>query len=132
MVDFKQKNLNPKGKKTGDCVIRALALALDKDYYTVYHELYMLSIKLGFIVSDKRVEEKLLLGSGFIKHKQPIKPSGRKYLVGEIDKLTKEDVVVISCAHHLTACIKGTIYDTWDCRGKCISNFYTLNSNIDS
>ena len=84
-------------------------------------------VKSGYMVNDKRAIEKLLLSYGFIKHKQPIKKTGRKYLVGEIDSLTKENVVVISCAHHLTACVGGSIYDTWDCRGKCISNFYTLN-----
>lgn len=126
MVDFVQKNINPLGKKTGDCVIRSIALALNKDYYEVYDELYRLSIELGYIVNDKRVEEKLLFRYGFVKHKQPIKANGRKYLVGEIDKLTKERVIIISCAHHLTAVVNGALYDTWDCRGKCIGNYYTL------
>lgn len=126
MVGFVNKNVNPKGKKTGDCVIRALSVALGLDYYRVYGELYELSLKLGFIVNDKRVEEKYLVQSGFIKHKQPKKPSGKKYLVGEIDKLCAEDVIVISCAHHLTVVKSGAIVDTWDCRNKCISNYYTL------
>lgn len=126
MVAFELKNVNPKGKKTGDCVVRAIALALRRDYYEVYDELYRLSVKLGFIVNDKRVEEKFLLNCGFTKHKQPKKPNGRKYTIGEVDKLCRDDVIVISCAHHLTVVLNGTLYDTWDCRGKCISNFYTL------
>ena len=126
MVGFVKHNVNPKGKKTGDCVVRAISLALDKSYYDVYDELYKLSIGLGYILNDKRVEERLLKSYGFVKHKQPIKPNGKKYLVGEIDKLCKADVIVISCAHHLTAVVKGSLFDTWDCRGKCISNYYTL------
>ncbi len=127
MVLFELKNLNPKGKKTGDCVVRALALALDRDYYDVYSDLYELSVSLGFIVNDKRVEERYLKSLGFIKHKQPKKPNGKKYLVGEIDRLCRDEVIVISCAHHLTTVRSGVVYDTWDCRSKCISNYYTLN-----
>ncbi|MBR2967853.1 MAG: hypothetical protein IKC35_03640 [Clostridia bacterium] len=122
-----KKNINPKGKKTGDCVVRALALATGREYLDVYSELFYISIKSGYIINDKRVEEKFLANHGFIKHKQPKKPNGKKYLVGEIDKLTNDDVIVISCAHHLTVALSGTIVDTWDCRGKCISNYFTLD-----
>ena len=126
MIDFLKKNINPMGKKTGDCVVRALATALGRDYMTVYRQLFELSCKTGYIVNDKHVEEKFMSQNGFVKHKQPKKPNGKKYLIAEIDKLCKDRVVVISCAHHLTAVIDGVLIDSWDCRGKCISNFYTL------
>lgn len=105
--------------------MRALSLATDRSYEDVYRELFELSLQTGYIVNDKRIEEKFLAKNGFVKHKQPKKPSGKKYIIGEIDKLCRDDVIVVSCAHHLTAIIGGTLVDTWDCRGKCISNFYT-------
>lgn len=126
MVGYENKNINPKGKKTGDCVVRALALALGRDYVDVYKELFDISLATGYIINDKRVEEKFLASHGFVKHKQPKKPSGKKYLIGEIDKLCRDKVIVISCAHHLTVVIGGTLMDSWDCRGKCISNYFTL------
>ncbi len=128
MIDFEKKNINPLGKKTGDCVVRALALALDRDYVDVYKELFDISLGTGFIVNDKHVEEKFMARHGFVKHKQPKKPNGEKYLIAEIDKLCRDRVIVISCAHHLTVVIGGTLVDSWDCRGKCISNYYTLES----
>ena len=126
MIDFEKKNVNPKGKKTGDCVVRALSVALGRDYTEVYKQLFALSLATGYIINDKRVEEKFLAASGFVKHKQPKKPNGKKFLIGEIDKLCKERVIVVSCAHHLTVVMDGTLIDTWDCRGKCISNYYTM------
>lgn len=128
MVDFKNKNVNPKNRKTGDCVVRALSIATGNDYVSVYQELFDISLKTGYILNEKRVEDKLLERYGFIKHKQPRKYDGTKYTIGEIDKLVDCDnnVVVIRCAHHLTVVQSGKIIDTWDCRNKCISNYYTL------
>ncbi|MCH5163566.1 MAG: hypothetical protein J1F36_00960 [Clostridiales bacterium] len=126
MIGYENKNINPKGKKTGDCVVRALSLAMGRDYVDVYRELFDISLLTGYIINDKRVEEKFLAKHGFVKHKQPKKPSGKKYLIGEIDKLCRDKVIVISCAHHLTVVLDGTLIDSWDCRGKCISNYFTL------
>ena len=126
MIGYENKNINPKGKKTGDCVVRALSLALGRDYVDVYRELFDISLLTGYIINDKRVEEKFLTKHGFVKHKQPKKPSGKKYLIGEIDKICRDKVIVISCAHHLTVVLDGTLVDSWDCRGKCISNYFTL------
>lgn len=126
MIGFQKKNINPKGKKTGDCVVRALAVALSREYYDVYAELYQISVETGFIVNDKRVEERFMARHGFIKHKQPRKSNGKKYLVAELDQVTSERVVVVSCAHHLTVVVGGVLIDSWDPRGKCIGNFYTL------
>lgn len=127
MIEYSKFNINPKGKKTGDCVVRAIAVALDRDYVEVYTELFELSLKTGYILNDKRVEEKFLALNGFIKHKQPKKVDGKKYLIGELDRICRKSVVVVSCAHHLTVVKNGVLLDTWDCRGKCISNYYTLD-----
>ena len=126
MVEFKKVNINPKGKITGDCVVRALAVALNRDYLSVYTELFDISVETGYIINDKRVGEKLLAKNAFTKHKQPKKPNGKKYLVGEIDKLCSDGIIVVTCAHHMTVVSGGVLLDTWDPRGKCISNYFTL------
>lgn len=126
MIDYLKKNVNPKGKRTGDCVVRALSVALNKDYYLVYKELYELSIEMGYILNEKWVEERYLKLNGFVKHKQPKKPNGKKYRIGEIDMLCREKVIVISCPHHLTVVVDGVLIDSWDCRYRCISNYFTI------
>lgn len=135
MIGFEKRNVNPKNRKTGDCVIRALTVATGKPYEEVYKELFDISLKTGYILNEKRVEDKLLEKYGFVKHKQPRKSDGRKFTIGEIDGLVSglyfsnpAPVVVIRCAHHLTVVVGDRLVDTWDCRGKCISNYYTISA----
>lgn len=125
MIGFEQRNVNPKNRKTPDCVIRALTVATGKAYADIYRELFDVSLETGYMLNEKRVEDKVLQKHGFVKHKQPRKADNTKYTIGEIDKLTgKKGIVVIRCAHHLTVVVDGVLIDTWDCRSKCISNYY--------
>lgn len=125
MINYVYKNVNPKNKKTADCVIRAISEASGLDYYDVYERLYNISLKTGWILNEKRVEDKLLAELGFIKYKQPKKPNNTKYTIRELNCLIKEtDVVVVRIAGHLTCVKNNTCYDTWDCTRKTISNYY--------
>lgn len=128
MLNFTKKNNNPKGKKTCDCTIRAIAEASGKDYYEVYKDLYETSVKSGYMLNEKRCEDKLLEQYGFTKMKQPRKDDGTKYTVGELDQLiSKNEVAVVSMAHHLTCVKEHTIIDFWNCGHKTIGNYYILN-----
>ena len=132
MISYEYLNLNPKGKKTCDCVIRALSLATGKSYEQVYREIFEISLKTGYMLNEKRVEDKFLEQNGFIKIKQPKKFDGTKYTIGELDwALTNSgrgeslgEAVIVRCAHHLTCVKDGVLYETWDCRRKCISNYF--------
>lgn len=126
MAGFVNINVNPKNKKTGDCVIRALTSASGKGYYQVSDELYELSKKTGHMLNSKQTYEKWLDANGFVKHKQPRKPDGTKYTVREIKELVGDlEQAVVSMANHLTSYEHGRIVDTWDCRRKTIGNYYT-------
>ena len=125
MIKFELKNENPKNKRTTDCVVRALTTATGKSYYEVLDELYQLTIKTGYFMNEKRLEDKFLEKNNFVKMKQPKKVNGTKYQIGEIDKLIKkEDIVIIRCAKHLTVVKGWVLYDIWDCRAKTINNYY--------
>lgn len=124
MIKYTQLNVNPKGKKTCDCVIRSITKASGKDYYQVYQDLYDISVKTGYMLNEKRCEDKLLEKYGFIKVKQPRKANGLKYTIGELDELERKGTFVIRCAGHLTVVVDDTLYDIWDCRRKTIGNYY--------
>ena len=128
MLEYKEINLNPKGKKTADCVIRAISGATGIDYYKVYEDLYQISVKTGYMLNEKRCEEKLLEKYNFKKYKQPRKCDGSKYQINELDKLIdcKKEKVVVSCAHHLTCIKNNKIEDIWDCGSKSVGNYYIL------
>lgn len=120
-------NANPKNKKTGDCVIRAIATATGEPYKKIYRELFEISLKTGYMLNDKAVYEKLIQRYGFVKMKQPRKPNGTKYQIGELREIESAQTVIIKCAHHLTAAIGGTLYDLWNCTQKTIGNYYIKN-----
>lgn len=124
---YKEYNVNPKKRKTSDCVVRALTIATGKDYKTIYTELFNISLENGYFLNEKRVEDVLLEREGFKKQKQPRKPDGTKYKVKEILQLTNADIIVIRVAHHLTVVKNGVLLDIWNCSEKTINNYYILN-----
>lgn len=123
MARFVYYNANPKGRKTEDCVVRALTFALQLPYEEVLTELFETQLKSGYCLLGKHCYERVLAAHGFVKMKQPKHSDGRKYLVREIDLLTSKRCVV-SMANHLTAAEGGFIYDLFDCRYKTIGNYY--------
>lgn len=127
MIKYLEKNVNPRNKKTTDCVIRALTEATGKDYFQVLDELVALVKKTGWFMNEKRLEDKFLEQNGFVKYKQPKKWDNTKYLIKEIDSLIpniSRKKVIIRCAHHLTCVSNGQLVDIWDCRNKTINNYY--------
>ena len=128
MVKYLNKNVNPRNRKTTDCVIRALTVATGEDYYKVLKDLYELQVATGYDMAEKRSIDRYLEQNGWTKHKQPKKPNGKKYLVGEINQLINDgDPAVVSLAGHLTAVKDDHLVDVWDCRYKTIGNYYTKN-----
>lgn len=125
MIEYEFKNVNPKNRKTCDCVIRAITVVSGKPYETVYRDLFEVSLKTGYALDEKRVYEKVLEKYGFCKYSQPKRSDNTKYTIGEFDSVCKSKIAVISCANHLTAVVDGKLVDIWDCRGKCISNYFT-------
>lgn len=121
---YKKFNVNPKGRDTSDCVVRALTIATGKDYKTIYTELFNISLESGYFLNEKRVEDVLLEREGFKKQKQPRKNDGTKYKVREILLLTNASIIVIRVAHHLTVVKDGILLDTWNCSEKTINNYY--------
>lgn len=124
-------NKNPKGRKTSDCVIRALCNAMDKDYFEVYDDLCALGKKMCKMPSDKPVYSKYLELNGWVKHKQPRKDDNCKVYAFEMAIALAEDyfphkVVVANVGTHHLSCLKnGKWEDTWDCAGKALGNYWT-------
>jgi len=126
MVGFMKHNANPKGKRTGDCVIRAITVATGIPYSQVVTELTKIHLETGHDSHSKQAYEKYLISLGWIKHKQPVKLDGSKYKVGEINLLIRPyERAIISMANHLSVKLGTNVYDTWDCRKKTIGNYFT-------
>ena len=122
-------NLNPKGIKTGDCVIRAIAYATQQSWDTVYKDLCEIGFKMKRMPEEKQVYEKYLDKLGWEKQKQPRTYFNDKYTVDEFcEKLANKDVYVITVANHMTVVANKEIVDTWDCGRKCVGNYWVKRS----
>lgn len=109
---FKYYNNNPLKKRTGDCVIRATALALGKDWNEASDLLHQKS-KQGCCEMSCLCCYKDLFDND-LKFKRVF--DGEDYITaGEIAMLHKDKVLLIRLDGHLTCSKNGIIYDTWDC-----------------
>lgn len=129
MIKYIEKNVNPKGRKTGDCSTRALVGTLGITYDEALKLQTEISLKTYYAPLSKQVVEKVLAKFGYVKMPQPRKCDNTKYTVGEMDEiLTKEQMeegVFIMVANHHAACITGGhVQDIWDCRRRKVGNYY--------
>ena len=137
-------NINPRGIKAGDCVVRAIALATEQTWDKVYTDLCEIGLKMKRMPNEKQVYEKYLDNLGWTKHKQPRAKNYEEGYFSGMSKYTVDELIykldgdkligggsihiIVSVANHLT-CLeydKGyQITDTWDCGHKCVGNYWT-------
>jgi hypothetical protein len=108
-------NANPKNKVGGDCVIRAICVALGESWETVVREMTELGIKLGYVLNDKHVYEKYLESKGYIKYSEPRDENNCKITVKSAIKNWKITNAVANVgSHHVVAIVNGKVNDIWD------------------
>ena len=128
MLGYNEKNVNPKNRKTGDCSTRALVGTLGISYEEALKLQMKWSLKTFYDPTSKQVMEKVLNEFGYVKMKQPRKVDGKKYTVGEMDKILSQkqlkEGVLVTVANHHTCIVNGSVQDIWDCRYKSVGNYY--------
>lgn len=123
---FEYFNANPKNRLTSDCVVRAISTATDRSYYTVVTDLADIQMRTGYDSHSNQAIAKLMDRYGWIKHAQPKKSDGTKFTGAEFARRTVESVCVANIGGHHIVCIKDhKVFDTWDCTGKCVGNYWT-------
>ena len=110
--------------KAGDCGARAMTIALQLDYKTVYKELSQANCDNGRsrsarngIMKDTYTE--VLKLHGWIWIKAPTF-EGRKARCSDMPKGS----VIAKQARHLVAVIDGVANDTWDCAHKMVYGYW--------
>lgn len=124
-MEFIKLNVNPKGWKTGDCVIRALTTASELDWLEVYDTLCEIGRKKCRMPNDKIVYEKFLQDQGFINCKMPRHADNSRYTVKElIDEIGEGNILVINIANHVTVAVNDKLIDLWNCGSKSVGNYF--------
>lgn len=132
MIDFYEYNINPKGRKTGDCSVRALATLLGISWEDALRYRYEESLNSGYFVNNREVTDAILTRCGYIKQKEPKKicSNGRKrrYTVKELEKLLTakqlEEGVYVSINGHDTVIKNSKIIDLWNCGDEYVRNYW--------
>lgn len=122
---FHFHNENPRGRRTGDCVIRAIGRASGDGWDKTFDGLVEVGRRIKSELAWKDCYEKYLAEQGWIKGKQPRKEDGTKYTVAEWCRKHRRGCMVVSVSNHLTCIIDGKCNDIWNCTGKTVLNYWT-------
>lgn len=128
MLQYLERNVNPKNRKTGDCSTRALVSVLNISYEDCLKLQMEESLKCYYDPTSKQVMERVLKRFGYIKMSQPKKSDNSKYEVRELDQIINKNIltkgVLVTVANHHTAIVGNQIIDIWNCGRKCVGNYY--------
>ena len=123
---FIKDNVNPKGWKTGDCAVRALAKATQKSWDETYKELCDIGFKKKRMPNDQCCTRKYLLDNGFVEMKQMKDDYGNKMTVGELADYYKDGnfAIVVHTRRHLTCILLGDVIDSWNTSYQTAGYYY--------
>ena len=124
---YKFLNLHPKRKIVRDCVKRAIAGAENRDYMEVQRELNCLKKETHCDCFNNRKNITAYMQKhGYIKLSFPA-VKGKPRMNGErFCQAYPKGRYILNMAGHLTCCVDGVIYDTWDCSQKCVYNAWKV------
>ena len=125
-------NVHPQGKLVGDCVKRAITKAAEMDYHDVQLELNRHKKLTGAKTfnEDKNWKSYVANVLNGTWRSFPAK-RGQPRMNGErFCKAYPKGRYILSMAGHLSCCIDGVIYDTWDCTEKCVYGCYEIKPQI--
>lgn len=124
--EFKYYQPNQKDLKDtyGDCVIRALTKATDKEWLEVFEELLPYARELQCMPNGKPCYEKYLTDNGFTYKGISNAKGTKRPTVQSFAKEHKEGVYVLRVANHLVAVTEGYYWDTWDSGDKSLYGYW--------
>lgn len=118
---YKYYNANPKGRITGDCVIRAISTALNIDYYKIQN---MLIENSDYFNCDMLVRD---CYSRLLERKYNLpRIKGRNRTVKEIVEEYPNSVLILRVDTHLTCAKYKIIYDIWDTSNEIVDIFWIV------
>lgn len=115
-------NENPHGKRTGDCTVRAVSLALGVDWETAFDLMTAKAKAMGEMPSKDSVWSAVLRDHGFLRRAIP-NFCPECYTVAEFASEHFRGVYVLAVGGHVVTVINGNYYDLWD-SGNEIPQFY--------
>ena len=120
-------NPNPLNRQVPDCVIRAIAIALNKSWLQVSDELYFGYARRNFSVTcDDHVWGRYLYDHGFSPFLIP-SACPECVTIEAFTKMYPFGTYIIGTGSHAVAVIDGNYYDTWDSGDQVPTFFWRIN-----
>lgn len=104
-------NINPHGMRVGDCVIRAIAKALNQSWEDTYIGLCLQGFVMGDLPSSNAVWSTYLKHKGF--RRCTVQDCPDCYSVEDFCKDHPNGVYVVGTGTHAVAVENGKYYDAW-------------------
>ena len=121
---FKFFNANPLGRRVNDCTVRAISLATNQSWDTTYRELSSYAQEVGTMPDD------VIYIDGYLDRRfQKIYEKSKND-----EELTVEQfahrypfgIYLITMRGHITCCINGCIYDTFNPKDRIVWDAYKV------
>ena len=123
---YRYTNPNPKGKHVPDCVVRALCIALNLNWYDVYDSLYIVGRKEADMENSDAVWGKLLYYMGFTPFTLP-NHCPNCITIREFAERFPFGTFIIGTGSHAVAVVNGDWYDIWDSGNELATFFWVID-----
>lgn len=110
---YKYYNPSPIKANVGDCVIRALSKALNKDWEETYIDVCLQGLKMFDMPSANHVFGTYLKEHGFERHMIPDDRFG-DYTLEDFCEEHSEGTYVVILPNHVVTTVDGDYYDLWN------------------
>lgn len=118
-------NPNPLGRQTGDCVVRAIAIATDRSWRETYRELCRTGEEMADMPSSNVVWGQHLRRRGAVQFLLPESCPDCITVRAFCDR-NPLGVFVIGTGEHAVAVIDGDYYDSWDSGSEVPTYFWKI------
>lgn len=118
-------NENPKGKRTGDCTVRAISLALGVSWNEAHRILCQRSEDLGDMPSSNVVWASVLRSAGFYRAVIP-NDCPDCYTVSDFARDHPWGIYVLKTQDHVLCQIDGNWYDSWNSGNEIVEYYFYL------
>ena len=107
-------NPNPKHKRVGDCVIRAISIALNQNWEKTYSDIVIQGFLMNDMPSANYVWGSYLMKKGFVRHLMPLDENGNTYTVRDFCKEHQNGTYILAIDGHVVTVRDGNYYDSWN------------------
>lgn len=120
---YRYYNANPLGRKVNDCTVRAIALATGESWDSTYNYLSDYAQQEAVMMDNVMYIDKFL-DKNF--EKIYTNEKGYNMTVDDVSKRWYKGTYLITMKNHITCCIDGVIYDTFNPSDRLVWEVYRV------